>query len=463
MSPPPPHHHPPPPHTHSVKPFTLGPVTVDWYVVTVIDRYAVLGKVDAINLATRAGIKESEDSVNDDLKKARTVLYIVVTFCVVIPILLTIALVFRITQPLINLMTDMSYVATMNLEQVDHHRPLSVLAEVKEMEKSFKKMIENLTEYRQYLPQSLLVDTASEVEEDIKTITERKSASAYDKKSVRSSDVTPSVATLNRTNVFDATTASKSVTLMMTNIEGMHTLLEFSKGPVDLITSYLEPIVQLARKKRGIVDEFSGDRVLVSFNTSMPSASHKNHAVDLGYLLQAQFKDKIKVNMAFASGHAVVGNMGCVGFKKYTIIGNVACTVRMLERAGREWGVPMLCDGNVATDAAFHYVLQKMVKVLLKNDKETLVHKIVISKEADNEEWMYQLEQSTTSDPYRKLNAAVVSLYDGDADAAKLLLENCSLDGADLVRALIAHTLHTGSPPAPINIFKIKSPFPEAL
>ncbi len=50
----------------------------------------------------------------------------------------------------------------MRLEKVDDERPPSKLHEVRSMEASFMKMVENLREFRNFMPQSVLVDSEDE-------------------------------------------------------------------------------------------------------------------------------------------------------------------------------------------------------------------------------------------------------------------------------------------------------------
>eukprot|EP01061_Rhynchopus_euleeides_P036355 TRINITY_DN612_c0_g1_i2.p1 TRINITY_DN612_c0_g1~~TRINITY_DN612_c0_g1_i2.p1 ORF type:complete len:551 (+),score=180.62 TRINITY_DN612_c0_g1_i2:1023-2675(+) len=444
----------------SVKSFQDG-IYINWYVVTMVDRYFVLNAVDEKNRATRASVAVREEEVHSDLRDARTLMYIVVILCVLAPIALTVVLVFRITKPLMLLMQDMSHVAVMNLEAVDADRPPSMLSEVRGMEISFKQMLKNLVEYRQYLPQSVLVDSETEGP-SASSSHDRRGSSGMGVGGVAPSDTHSSSSATKALPVrqlFDSSLRSKSITLLCSNIRSLHTSMDATPLGT-IISSYLEPLVQCARQQRGVVDDVCGDRVIVSFNTTIPAVSHNVNAVELTSVLRQQWKDTVQVNMAVASGKAVCGNMGCTGMKKYGVVGNVASNVRMLERCGNAWKVPVICDNTVAAEVTHFFTLRKVVMVKLKRGNTTMLHDVVGNKSCGTDEWMYQLEESRNSDPYRLLNNAVVSVYEGDPLVAKQHLEGCTVPGSEVAHELVAFALRTGVAPEPVDIFAMPSTSP---
>eukprot|EP01061_Rhynchopus_euleeides_P033566 TRINITY_DN5637_c0_g2_i3.p2 TRINITY_DN5637_c0_g2~~TRINITY_DN5637_c0_g2_i3.p2 ORF type:complete len:379 (+),score=89.95 TRINITY_DN5637_c0_g2_i3:1562-2698(+) len=358
------------------------------------------------------------------------------------------------------LMDDMSHVAVMNLEAVDANRPLSVLSEVRGMETSFKQMLRNLIEYRQYLPQSVLIESVSEIDEsadgaETHRLTSARSGSVTSTDRKRHHDGASSslsltqsreAHSLQKVGVFDATLHKKSVTLLVSNLRDINTLRDCSRMAV-VVASYLEPIVQKARKHRGIVDDVCGDRVTVSFNTTITAASHKVRAVELGSFLLDQWDQE--ANVAACTGSAVCGNMGCQGLKKYGVIGSVASNVRAVERCGRSWGTRFLCDGVIAADLGGHYSSRKVAKARMKDGKTSELHEVVDKVEADNDEWMYQLESNQTGN---LINDTIDCIYAGDLPEAQKHFTEYG-KGCSTTQTLLQYLVQTGRAPEVINLF----------
>ena len=436
---------------------------INWYITTLIDREYVLGEVDRTTISTKQSVKESEDTVNGDLENARIVLYIVVVGVAILPIVLTVLLVLKITEPLMLLMRDMSYVAVMSLEHVDADRPLSKLSELNQMESSFKLMLNNLVEYRQYLPQSVLCDTEEEHHSSAADHIEGLTSSRLDSHSKSRSECSMSKSMSiigNRGNLFDTQLKQKNVTVFVSNLCGF---LDKSDVPLlgkaDLLTRYLEPVVASAKLNRGVIDDFSGDRIAASFNTSLPASSHRVNAVIFTTTVSKAWDQSQNIaissaNCAISTGSALCGNTGCTGLKKYSIIGGVACNARMLERCGRAWGVARICDSSIASDVQDRYSLRKLVRVSLKHAKPTILSEIVEEKQVTDNEWMYQIEEGQAKDKYTPVNEAVGLLYKGDFASAQAKL-SAGVPGADLVRQLLEEAIRTGNIPDNVDIYAI--------
>eukprot|EP01061_Rhynchopus_euleeides_P045281 TRINITY_DN8064_c0_g1_i3.p1 TRINITY_DN8064_c0_g1~~TRINITY_DN8064_c0_g1_i3.p1 ORF type:complete len:552 (+),score=180.39 TRINITY_DN8064_c0_g1_i3:189-1658(+) len=400
---------------------------LDWYVVSLIDRQHVMWRVDAVSHATRISIQRSEETVDDDLKRARITLYVAVVTSAVLLLVAAVLLVFRITAPLMQLMQDMSRVAVMDLSSVDLDKAPSSIAELAGMQRSFILMVKNLVEYRQYLPQSVLVDSVTEDEStqggEGGTPTGLHSVSYTRSTGSKSSR---SQMTVARPPVFDSSLHTRSISVLVSNIKGVHAI-KTTKEVRDVMVQYLEQFMTHAGSLRGLIEDVSGDKVKVSFNSMIPAATHRTSCLELALLVQSSLPTP--VNFAASAGSAVCGNMGCTGLKKYASIGNPASNAFALERAGNAWGASLLCDGTVGADSIVNFLMRKICKATLKGGKTSFLFQVMRRKEAANDEWMYQLEEADSKDPYKGTNSAVTKLYDGDFSAARQHIE--AHDGAE--------------------------------
>ena len=330
------------------------------------------------------------------------------------------------------------------------------------MEISFAQMLQNLREYRQYLPQSVLCDSMSDDDATSSrravaqegTLPEDSERSVHSAVSAHRPPASLCTSSLNDSlqkpaDAMAIRHSTRNVSLFISNVCNLHN----QQNVIETLLQYLDPIVQNARKFRGIVDDINGDRVAVAFNTIIPTVFHKTKAVEFGVLLSSRWGG-VDANFAVASGSALCGNVGCHGMKKYSVLGTVACNVRAIERCGRAWDIPMLLDGVVASEVKDRYYLKKVVKVALKQGKDTLLHQLLHSKHVATDEWMYQMQTDAVSDPNKVSNDVVAMVYQqGRAtEAEDLLLQMPHENTSTLLRALVNEALRTAEPPRPIKI-----------
>eukprot|EP01061_Rhynchopus_euleeides_P003114 TRINITY_DN12395_c0_g1_i3.p1 TRINITY_DN12395_c0_g1~~TRINITY_DN12395_c0_g1_i3.p1 ORF type:complete len:860 (+),score=240.59 TRINITY_DN12395_c0_g1_i3:54-2633(+) len=432
---------------------------IDWYVNTIVDHKYILGEIDAMIQQTKHSVKQAEQDVEAELREGRIILYVVVAVVSLLPIGLSVVLVFRITEPIMQLMRDMELVAVMQVHEVDGDRPHSALAEVRQMEESFRAMLRNLIAYRQYLPQSVL---QSEGEEDVTHLstsgfsnqhaTRLDGVSHKSSSSMQSSHLGPQVH-VNR--AFEKDVRTKSTTILVSNLSGFHSIQPSSVA--EEVRAYVEPFVSCAKRTRGIIDSISGDRVYVSFNSSTPAEGHKQKAVDTALSVAENWKGALPMNFGIASGNSICGNVGCQGLKSYSMIGPAPCNARYIERCGKAWKVQVLVDGAVGEDARHRFFVRKVLKARMKDGKPTMLTEILSQKDTSNDEWMYQLQSDAARDPCALLNTAVSHIYSGEMDQAREDLRGYTGPGCEFASLLLQQALRNGEAPEPLNIFDVPS------
>ena len=426
----------------------------------------MLGAVENASRQTRVSTTEREDEIDEDLRQAREVLYIVVVAAALFPIGLTVFLMYRITQPLIQLMNDMQLVAVMTLDDIDLFRPPSFLREVALMEEAFCKMTTNLIEYKQYLPQAILNDALTDDDAttnalDTGSVHEVVTSLTPSVLSVLSTGTTPVIMTPpqkgNGQNVFDAVLRLRSISVAVTNLRGVLQKRNDATKLSDTLAMYIEMFAVNAKKYRGIIDSVSGDRVAVCFNTTVHTVAHMKKAAEFCIFLQNAWKETLQLNSAVSYGSALCGNIGCAGFKTNALLGGVACNARMIERCGRSWEVPIICDSGIAAEARDVFILRTITKVITKLGKLTMLHELVCLKDTGvDEEWMYQIHHGESSDPYTKINSVISLIYQGEFLDAAAKLETCkSARGAILAQRMLVQVRKTGHAPLPLKIFDI--------
>ena len=236
-----------------------------------------------------------------------------------------------------------------------------------------------------------------------------------------------------------------------------------SRGALQWVTCLqaTEPFVRLAKKSRGIIDDVSGDKVAVSFNTTIPATSHRGRAVDLYFLLRSEWDRKaaFQVNAAVATGPVTCGNIGCAGMKKYAVLGNAPLAVRTLERCGRSWGLPLVCDNAVAGDINTRYITRVLVLAQVSGQKAALLFAVEEKPESEDGEWMYQLDKADRSNPHKAANDAILLVFQGNVSEASAAVRAAGLAPDSHAGMLVARAVRSGVPP-PVRLNEVPSMMP---
>ena len=348
-----------------------------------------------------------------------------------------------ILHPLKSLADGMLDVAEMRLEGHELERSY-VITEVSGMSHSFAQMVRNLIEYRQYLPQSVLCDTTDEeVTECTQTSVTRsetartiRSSGHGSRTSIASSGGNKTVKEGRNMNLM-AKLKTCNITLAVFNMKGFHAVSKTLPAGklLEWHGRYLERIAGEVKCFRGIVDEFRGDHVQVSFNTLLHNSLHRCKAIEMCLKTVKAFETtsgssdgndpKMAVNVAIQGCRSLCGNMGCTGIKKFSIIGPVLRSMYTLERWGNEWGVQVLADASVINEVRSNFRYRHLVKVVT-NTWTGMISEILGEVKSMDGEWMYQIEQRETMCPYGPYNRAMELLYAGEIEAARLQLHKIS-------------------------------------
>eukprot|EP01059_Diplonema_ambulator_P034250 TRINITY_DN758_c0_g1_i5.p1 TRINITY_DN758_c0_g1~~TRINITY_DN758_c0_g1_i5.p1 ORF type:complete len:814 (+),score=259.00 TRINITY_DN758_c0_g1_i5:810-3251(+) len=394
----------------------------DWFLTVAIDREYLLGAVEAASLAIKTDIQASNTKVDDDLRKASVILYVIIAVLVVVLVGVSVVFVLWITRPLLELQLNMFCVSTMKLEAVQETE-MSALDEVKQMQVSFKQMLANIKEYRNYMPASVLCDDGDEEGEE-------SSEGSTHSNSKKSSSMSVSQRSSWKAKGHEAAAKlatgdlkQKQVTYMTINMKQF--LGAESQETVKAHERYLTEVLESLKIHKGVPDTFSGDRVYMSWNAVKPVSGSSLHAVSMAW----ELRGKISGTYGICCGSARCGNMGCATMKKYTFLGGIVPAASLLERLNQVYKSTCLAAGlpeQVTQNVYVKWVDRIQYDKLMK--KPLLIVEPMQPKKVSEEEWMYQLEQGDKGDPYKVYNMAVAAYLDREYGKAKELLAACTID-----------------------------------
>ena len=410
---------------------TIEHSTIFWYSTLLVPRASVMDTIDASTNAIRAKVVSDLSSADAQKEDAVTVMVIVTAVAVIG--LLAIAVVFtrHITSPLLKLGSEMASVAVMDLEAVDTGRAVSQLSEVGVMQRSFVTMVANLVEYRNYMPQSVLVnDTENEEVSVTKSSQETTSQSGRSKHSHTSQSSV--VETQHQKALLRVEgMKKKKVSLAHMNVVLWHAFCKKHKD-AEVLSAHagvIETILTAVQRNKGVCDTFAGDKMLATFNAFVPTASHSVSCVKAARKIAATLGDVHKISYGCTTGEARVGNMGCNGMKKVSILSQSMSWVVVLERWNKKCNLPGVIDRSMSREAEGQVVLQCVGAVLYQKLSENVQTVFAVKGlcTSENEEWMYQLE-SASNNPHALWNEVFEHIIKQDFEKASSLLDSVAQD-----------------------------------
>ena len=442
-----------------------------WYISLLVPRASVMGKIDEsttlIRLKNEHDKKESDDKMHNSL-----VMMLCVVFSSVFVLLaLAVVLVRFIVAPLHRLAEDMASVAVMRLEEVDLSQASS-LSEVAAMQASFVQMVRNLSEYRDYMPASVLVtqggDEDTHTETDATSMLE--SMSEFDRTTQGRSRSTHSASRSSVSRMVTKREALKDleglrrrhISCAYYNVRDWHGITQGmdSAEIISLHSKLVSTIIARLHLNKAVCEVFSGDRVLATFNAFVTLSTHKVEAVrcsmavtELVTALSASGSHKpLDLSWACVSGESKVGSLGCAGMKKMTVLSPQVSWLLALERYNRKRSQRGMVDHFLAKDVQAMFVLKctdaaAFPKRTARTDIK--VFEVAEAMSVTDEEWMYQLETAVSSSPFVCWNRIFDLVFKKSFDEARATF--ASLDPhIDPVCEERAHTcLHPHPHPHP--------------
>ena len=172
---------------------------------------------------------------------------------------------------------------------------------------------------------------------------------------------------------------------------------------------------------RGVLDGFQGDRFVVSFNAVTTVGNHALNAAKVCASVAERFStSRMCVSSGIASGQALVGNVGSMSTKRFTILSPAVSNAAALERLCKHFGplcgpVTTLIGGSAAADIENFFELLTVDGVVLPGSTVTgakaRVSLLVEPKRTGPGEWMYQLQEGAVKSEFAAVNSAFDLLH----------------------------------------------------
>jgi adenylate cyclase len=175
----------------------------------------------------------------------------------------------------------------------------------------------------------------------------------------------------------------REVSILFTDIEGFSTLSE-QLEPVELsriLNDFFQTLSEIATRCGGVITQYQGDMILVTFNAVTPNAHHAQNAVTTALAIQEMLKNRtfghgvrLKARCGINSGKVAIGAMGAQDRLVFTVLGDEVNVASRLEALNKDYGSHILAGENTVRlcDGAFDFTKIDSLQLRGRESKTTI-------------------------------------------------------------------------------------------
>jgi len=167
----------------------------------------------------------------------------------------------------------------------------------------------------------------------------------------------------------------KTATAMFTDIEGFSTISEqLDPGQLmALLNDYLGHISKIVDQFGGVVSQFIGDGILITYNAANIDDDHAANAIRTALEIQRALDEheftggiRLRTRCGINTGEFVVGAVGTEERLLYTIHGDEVNIAARLEQLNKEYSTYILAGERTVSDAGDGFTFEELGQVVVK-------------------------------------------------------------------------------------------------
>ena len=153
-------------------------------------------------------------------------------------------------------------------------------------------------------------------------------------------------------------------TILYTDIEAFTTICE-SLSPddvVNLLNEYFSLLVEIINRHGGVVNQFQGDAMLVTFNIPVVDANHAADAVQTAVEIQLALAEhifchgeKMVTRIGVNTGNVVAGSVGVNDRLNYTVHGDAVNVAARLDNLNKEFSSRVMISEETKSLAEYKW------------------------------------------------------------------------------------------------------------
>ncbi len=167
-------------------------------------------------------------------------------------------------------------------------------------------------------------------------------------------------------------------TVLYCDIEGFTGIVEHL-SPVqtmEMLNAYFAAVLDPVRRHGGIVNQFQGDAVLVTFNVPVEQPHHRDQAVHAAIEIQATLAERrfagarLAARIGINTGPVVAGNVGAGDRLHYTVLGDAVNVAARLEQLNKTHSTNTLISASTVEMLQDDFLLERLGDVEIRGKDE---------------------------------------------------------------------------------------------
>ncbi len=178
-------------------------------------------------------------------------------------------------------------------------------------------------------------------------------------------------------------------TILYCDIEGFTGIVE-QISPVQtmqMLNEYFAAVLEPIRRHGGIVNQFQGDAMLVTFNVPIEAPRHGDQAVRSAIDIQAVLAKRrfagvrLRARIGINTGPVVAGNVGAGDRLHYTVHGDAVNVAARLEALNKTHGTDTLISGATVAILRDDFPLERLGDVQIRGkDASVTVYRLPVAR-----------------------------------------------------------------------------------
>jgi class 3 adenylate cyclase len=171
-----------------------------------------------------------------------------------------------------------------------------------------------------------------------------------------------------------------SATIMFTDIEGFTSIAEgiSPKQLVQMLNEYFPAVIEPITRYGGVVNQFQGDAMLVTFNVPVEDPQHADNAVKAAMEIQEVMKNTmfagitLRTRIGISTGEVVAGNVGAGDRINYTVYGDAVNLAARLEQLNKDYDSYVLLSGTTVSVLTESYPSELIGETAIRGKSESV-------------------------------------------------------------------------------------------
>ena len=169
-------------------------------------------------------------------------------------------------------------------------------------------------------------------------------------------------------------------TILFTDIENFTTTAESipPKQVVQMLSEYFPAVIEPITRHGGVVNQFQGDAMLVTFNVPIEDPQHAEKAVKAASEIQEVLKGQtfagveLRTRIGINTGEVIAGNVGAGDRINYTVYGDAVNVAARIEQLNKELGTLVLISESTVDLLRDKNVVESMGDVSIRGKNKTM-------------------------------------------------------------------------------------------